>query len=78
MTNDELESKLSQLVRDERCTTDQIIDLIAIANERKLYLERGYQQSSIACAGGTIRTGRKDFGPRHRPAWRKSHSALFK
>lgn len=42
MTNQELEAKLTQLVREERRITKQILELIREAANRRLYLERGF------------------------------------
>ncbi len=42
MTNQELESQLHQLVQDERRLTNEILALINLADQRKIYLERGY------------------------------------
>jgi 5-methylcytosine-specific restriction endonuclease McrA len=42
MTNQELEVKLKSLTREERRITNEILHLIGLADERRLYLERGY------------------------------------
>ncbi len=42
MTNEELKNKLSQLVRDERKITNEILGLINLALDRRCYLELGY------------------------------------
>jgi 5-methylcytosine-specific restriction endonuclease McrA len=42
MTNQELEYKLKSLTREERRITNEILQLIGLADERRLYLERGY------------------------------------
>lgn len=42
MTNDEIESRLDFLSRQERTITREILHLINLAEERKLHLQRGY------------------------------------
>jgi hypothetical protein len=42
MTNQELELKLKSLTWEERRITNEILHLINLADERRLYLERGY------------------------------------
>jgi hypothetical protein len=42
MTNQELEQKLNALVSQERRITKEILELINLAEERRLYLERGF------------------------------------
>jgi hypothetical protein len=42
MTNQEIEFKLKSLTREERRITNEILQLIGLADERRLYLERGY------------------------------------
>ncbi|RZA05833.1 MAG: hypothetical protein EOP11_11850, partial [Proteobacteria bacterium] len=42
MTNLELESRLESLVNQERVITREILQLIIVAEDRKLYLERGF------------------------------------
>lgn len=43
MTNTELEARLMSLVKEERRITSQILELINLAAERKLYLDRGFE-----------------------------------
>jgi hypothetical protein len=42
MANQELEHKLKSLTREERRITNEILHLIGLADERRLYLERGH------------------------------------
>lgn len=42
MTNEQLESRLGRLIRTERKITHEILKLIGLADERRMYLERGY------------------------------------
>lgn len=42
MTNRELENKLEKLARTEREMTNEILHLINLADQRKIYIERGY------------------------------------
>jgi hypothetical protein len=42
MTNDEIETRLHSFVSDERKLTAEILDLINQADQRKIYLTRGY------------------------------------
>ncbi|RYZ97581.1 MAG: hypothetical protein EOP11_21845, partial [Proteobacteria bacterium] len=42
MTNQELEFRLEKLVDSERVITREILQLILLAEDRKLYLERGF------------------------------------
>ncbi len=42
MTDQQIEMKLSDSVREERRMTNEILKLINLAEDRKLYLERGY------------------------------------
>ncbi len=45
MTNIELESRLTILVKKERALTQEILSLIREGEKRRLYLERGFQNS---------------------------------
>lgn len=42
MTNQEIENTLGELVKQERQTTNRILELINLAELRKIHLERGY------------------------------------
>lgn len=42
MTNEHIEKRLGRLIRTERKLTHEILKLICLADERRLYLERGY------------------------------------
>ena len=42
MTNDEIELRLDMKVRAERKVTLEVIELISMIDQRRIYLERGY------------------------------------
>jgi 5-methylcytosine-specific restriction endonuclease McrA len=42
LTNVELESRLTKLVKEERALTQEILSLIRLGDQRRIYLERGF------------------------------------
>ncbi len=70
MTNQEIEAKLATLVKNERSTTNEIIELIALAKDRKLYLERGYPD--------LMKWLVKEYGYSHAAAYRRIQAAELK
>ena len=67
MTNAELESRLSILVKEERALTEEILSLIREGEKRRLYLERGFQNVYDWLVRG--------FGYSHAAAYRRISSA---
>ncbi len=70
MTNREIELRLATLIKSERQITNEIIELIALAKERKLYLERGYPD--------LMKWLVKEYGYSHAAAYRRIQAAELK
>ncbi len=70
MTNGEIELRLATLIKNERGITNEIIELIALAKERKLYLGRGYPD--------LMKWLVKEYGYSHAAAYRRIQAAELK
>ncbi len=70
MSNREIELRLATLIKSERGITNEIIELIALAKERKLYLERGYPD--------LMKWLVKEYGYSHAAAYRRIQAAELK